>query len=164
MTPTVRITARMVHLYFPTGCLFDPGGSQDPLYFGARGLENVLEPQVPLVAAVFEDLLRVVSGQRHRERERLRPDLRVVERHFPLHRFRRGWREALGQRELLAVVTVVVAEVRAVGEVLRLDDQCVAVPSPARIAEIFPDLLAHSWPVIERDDPRLMNHLVTNRH
>ena len=46
-------------------------------------------------------------------------------------------REALNERELLAVVPIVVAEVCLVGEVGGLNHERVALPMPARITKIF---------------------------
>jgi len=85
---------------------------------------------------VLEHRLAVVAGERHDERERPRPDLWIVERHLPLQRVGTDWCEAFSERELLAVVPVVVTEVCAVREVRRFDDQRVALPVRACITHI----------------------------
>src|SRR6185503_4457870 len=64
---------------------------------GAGGAQNVLEPEIPLVARIFEDLLAVVARQRHPEGPRPRPHLGIVERDLPLHSVRCHRREALDE-------------------------------------------------------------------
>ena len=46
----------------------------------------------------------------------------------------------------------------------RLDDQRIAVPTAARAAAPLADLVRRKRPPVERDDPRLVHHLVDDQH
>ena len=57
-------------------------------------------------------------------------------------------------------VPVPAADARLVGEVRRLDDQRVAFPVPARVAQVLTQALAEMRTPVERNDARVVNHLV----
>ena len=69
-------------------------------------------------------------------------------------------REALGDLQLLAVRPVRRAD--AVGEIRRLDDERVAFPVAARVAHVLPDVRADVRTAVERDDARVVDHLVAD--
>src|SRR5882672_6795309 len=96
--------------------------------------ENVGEGVIALVTGVLIDPLVAL---RHRQlcRPRARERCRVVDGEFVEQRVRVRAREALGQVEILTGA----AERILIGEVGRVDDEGVAVPATARVAEPSPE-------------------------
>src|SRR6185436_9317414 len=130
-------------------------------FFGSGGTQDVAHPVVAFVAGVLKRLLALVSlGEVHRKRPRLRPGVRIVEGHRPLHRVGSQDREALGHLELVARSAVR----RLVGEVRRLDHERVAFPMPSPVTDVLADAPGHVRTPIERDDARVVHHLVGDRH
>src|SRR5688572_7129586 len=109
------------------------------------------------MAGVF---VYLVLGLRHRYRGRPFPreGRRVVDREFVLDRARIGAREALDQAHAFRRPP----ETDLVGEVRRIDDERRAFPAAARITEPLPDLWSDMRTAVERDDARVVNHLVEN--
>src|SRR4030095_8583399 len=91
-------------------------------FLGARAFENVFKPAIPFVTRVLEDLLAIVTRERHRVCPRPGPRIWIGDGDLPLEPGLAYRSESFRERVLLAVVAEVVAHVRAIGEVGRLDD------------------------------------------
>src|SRR5438552_4190261 len=126
----------------------------------AGAAEDVAHRVIPLVALVRHHLFLVVRGQRHRERPRLRPRRRIVDRHGPLHFVRRDAPEPLDNFQRLRIRLPVRAPLPEVG---RLDDESVAFPVAARVAHVEADALRRMRAAVEQDHARLVDHLVLDR-
>src|SRR5262245_63915369 len=85
-TPRPRQSAFSLRDRLRCGCFVSPRAAQD-----------VAEAVVSFVAAVFEDRLRWILCQVHRERPRTGPRVRVVGSHGPLHALRTLRREPLDE-------------------------------------------------------------------
>src|SRR5215475_6976857 len=148
-----------------------PGGyTSNPLGFrcirqgallGARRAQDVTQAVVALVTFVKLDRLRVIQRERHRERPRLRPGLGIVERHRPAQLVRSDLCESLGNLEGVGVGVAVDAPL---GEVGRFDDEGIALPVAAGVAHVEVNVPARvrAWILVDRDEARLVNHLVLN--
>jgi hypothetical protein len=66
--------------------------------------------------------------------------------------------------KLLPVAVAVQADGGLVAEVGGLDDELVAFPVPARVTEIHVEVRRHVLPAVRVDDPRVVHHLVRDRH
>ena len=131
----------------------------------------MLDRLVALVARVLEDLVRRIAVQRNRDRPRPRIHVRILDRDLVGNRVRVGAREAFDQAQRAAVRDAPDACRRGVGrdpslvvEVRRLDDQRVAVPAAPRISRPRADARVEVRSSVDGNDPRLMDHLVDNRH
>src|SRR5439155_12166480 len=100
---------------------------------GPAALEDVRQPVVTLVAAIFQHRLRRVHRQRHRESPRPNPRLRILYRDRPAHLIRRVARELLDQAQILTRPLIRDFEVR------RLDHERVAFPMTTSVTHISPD-------------------------
>src|SRR4030095_16934318 len=85
----------------------------------------------------------------------------VVHRELVLNDVGRHALEALGDRHLVAVAeaVAVAADAGLVGQVGGDDDELVAFPASARIAEILPDRLADVRPTVGVDYPCVVDPL-----
>src|SRR6187401_1218839 len=129
------------------------GGSKDPpipptaycllirsvsrgLLVRPRATQDVEQRVVALVTSVFVVAVVVVPLQWVLNRPRLRPCLRVVDAHLVQDHVGTHSREPLGDRDIAAVprTTAIDADTgREAADILRLDNERVAVPVTARV-------------------------------
>ena len=113
------------------------------------------------MAGVLDELvLRVVAHEGVHPGPGPGPDGRVFQREPILERVRTGTRVALGQRQVLGRSL----ERRPAVEIGDLDDERVALPATARVAEIGGDVRADVGRSVSRDDPGLVHHLSLHGH
>ena len=110
--------------------------------FGARARQDTGEPEVAFVTGVLVDVL-IAAPQRNHQRPRPGPGLRIVDRDSILQRIRSDASEALGQTQRVG------CDQEAAAQIGGLDDQRVAVPVTARIAEPRVDRCRCVRPAIE---------------
>src|SRR5262249_15201700 len=154
---TALLSALRTFLYStqPLASLRLNGAAGSSPFLSAGRAQNIAEPVVSLVAPVLERRLRLILRQVHRERPRLRPRGRIIERDRPLDLVGADRLEPFDETQLLARSAVG----RLRQEVRGLDDQRAAVPAAARVAHVRFDLRPDVLASVERDDPRLVNHL-----
>ena len=121
------------------------------------------------MARVLEHLVGGLGRQRHRDPPRGRVDVRIGDRHVPHDG---GLRDALEPLDhvvrlgdpdaLQAAAGPARRDPAAIVEVPRLDDEDVALPVRARIAHPLTDAAVGERPVRQRDDARIVNHLVVD--
>ena len=108
-------------------------------------LSEFLQHVVAFVALVRQQHVAGRRRERQRQRPRLDVGLRIVDVHFVPQFVGVDAVDPLGQLEVGAVaqaVAVAAADAGLVGEVRRLDDERVAFPVAARVAQVLPDLRA----------------------
>ena len=119
------------------------------------------------MARVFVQRI-VRSPHGHRNGPRLRERRRIIDRELVRHRVGVDPREPLDQMHvrpnqrdpIVGVSEAPSSVVGLVGEVRRLDHQCVAFPVAPRVAEPLPNRRRGMRAIVQGHDPCLMNHLV----
>ena len=106
------------------------------------------------MARVLEERLLWIVRQSHGKRPGPDPGLRVIHRDRPLEPARSNGLEPLDEDQVRGRVPISRARI----EVGRLDHQRIAFPMPSRVAHVRPQVGSRA--VVERDDARLVNHLV----
>src|SRR5262245_30060323 len=121
----------------------------------SRAAQNIHQRVVPFVARVLEDAL---VGLRHRygRAPRTRERGRVVHGELVQQRVLVDASETLDEMELV----VSPAKTGPAVEVRRVDDERVALPLAARIAQPRPHAGRDVRTAVQRNDPRVVNHLV----
>ena len=137
------------------------GGTKVPHYFFDRSsaAQDVRNRVVALVTCKLQHPLAVVHRQRHRECPGSCPCRSIIHRHRPLEPGRRRSCEAFNQTQRCGVRVPIRAAILEVGG---FDDERVAVPAAARVAELELETLAQMGPAVERDDPRVVHELVAD--
>src|SRR5687768_3405693 len=130
------------------------------LLVGAGAAEDARDADVRLVARELEDwpvgFLQIVEG-----RPGTRPRLRIIDRELVFDLIVRDARETLG--DLHGVRRSAAAAAAADGitpvEIRRLDDERLAFPAAARHPDPLLQAGRRRRTVVERDDPRVVDHL-----
>src|SRR2546426_5629585 len=129
------------------------------LLFFAAAIQDTRHSVISLVTGVLENpALALPPG--NCGRPGFRPGCWILECDFVIDRVGIETREALDHMQAAGRTS----EVRLVGEIRRIDDQCVAVPMAARVAEVLADALVQMRTPVQRDDSSFMNHFVENDH
>src|SRR6185503_3655448 len=124
---------------------------------------------VAFVAGVLEEAILGIQRQGKGYAPRPRVDLRIVDRRRVGNLAFRNAAEALDHAQAAGVSDALDPaagharrDPSEVVEVRRLDDQRVAFPSSTRIAVPEADAIVRRGAAVERNDPRVVNHLVMN--
>src|SRR5262245_25003690 len=121
----------------------------------AGDFEDIEHAPVVLVTRVLQQLaLRRTHRQQHRPR--LLPGCRIADREPQLEPIGADARVSLDEMQIRRRSTVVVLAV----EIRRLDDERVAFPVAAGVADPGANVVVQPRTSVERDDARFMNHLV----
>src|SRR5262245_52382498 len=126
------------------------------LICGARSGENGGHRVVAFVAGIFVDRL-VALAHRNNNGERPRPYARIIDGELVLQCVGIDTGEFLDEAQVRAGVR----ETRLAFEVDRFNDQRVALPVAPRITPPKRDV--PMWTSVERNDPRIVDHLVDDR-
>src|SRR5262249_18624697 len=122
------------------------------------GTQDVPKSVISFVTRILEDLLGRILREVHGKRPRPGPGVRVIECHSPFNSMRTGWPKPFDHPQVLTRTTVA----GLVGEVRGFDHQRSTVPMRARVSHVQANVLADVRTPVERDHPRLVNHLVTD--
>ena len=123
--------------------------------------EDVQQAVIALVARVLVERSHDL-GHRDRCRPRLREGRRIVDRDLVVHRTGTESREALDDATLLAGAIDSHVSLVDVGEIDRLNDERIAFPVAARVAQPLFDAGPDVRTPVHRNDPRVVNHLDEN--
>src|SRR5712671_3982595 len=126
------------------------------LFCGARSGENAGHGVVAFVAGIFVDGL-VALAHRNNNGERPRPYARIIDGELVHECVGIDTREFLDEAQVRAGVR----ETCLAFEVDRFNDQRVALPVAPRITPPKRDV--PMWTSVERNDPRIVDHLVDDR-
>ena len=130
------------------------------LFFGTRTAQDVRHAVVAFMAGVFDEfVLIVVPAERERTRPGCCPDRGIVDRELVPERV--GTRPGINVRSASCFRPIHV-RVLAI-EVPDLDDERVAVPPAARIAEPLRQVRTEMRSAIGRNDARFVDHLLLDR-
>src|SRR6186713_2054537 len=126
----------------------------------ALAAQRVRHGAITLVTAVLVDLVAGLTGEGHAQRPGRNVSLRVLDPNLELDHLRIDPGEPLRRLHRVAVPHAASRGGDAIGEVGGLDDERVALEVAPRITHQLTEAAADVRPPVERDDTRLVHHLV----